>query len=881
MSSPTRPKPDLLGRSRELAKIDAAIAGARKGRGATICLLGETGMGKSSLLAAAAERARGAGFEVVGTEEQAVRGLLARAARGPTAFLVDDAELLDPESLEVVRTLARRMLAASALLVLAARPTSGDRSERLDELIASVPPERTIELRPLSPEHSATLVATLVGVELGGEEAEACGRLTGGVPLQARLLADELAHTHRTSARVGMADLEAAASISARRFLQRGTIDRASVRLLAASVLTPGSTTPDAAARVARVDPDAASRLARTLAAYGLVRNPDTLEPADPVVGQAAIESLAEEERHDLRARIVADLHAQRAGVEAIAPHLLELKPSGDPRVVATLLKAAADPGSTAERAIEYSRRALAEPPTAAERPRVLLTLGVALGRAGNDDAVTTLRDAVEQSDGNPDLRTDAVRELALRLARDGHGLEAAALLEERIDQIADGPREAVLALELEHAGLAPLSPALHDRVRDRLKADRWRLKSDTPLERSLLSAGTEYEAMAAGDAETAASLVLKAFRIRPLSGRGGKGLDGGRAIWLLLRAERFYEAMQLIERLLHEAGGSATAAAAMFHAQAAYLQIQLGDMDAAGREAAEGLGLAQANGFRMPAEMAAAYQATALLEQDRLEAAIEAIEASPLSWEGPTPSPQQPGTFGSAQLLIARGRLRIAVGQEEEGLKDLLEVAAQKRRIGVANPAGFPWLGPAVEVLVSRGERERAEALAVEPLAAARRWGAPGALALTLAAAGRARRRLAEIEEAAAIVRGAATRSAQAEVACLLAVAKASGKGSAGEVVSAANLAEACGMHRLARLTRARLSSRTDSQPNGLVDLTDRELEVVEMIAEGMTNAQIGAGLSISPRTVQVHVANAMRKSGTGNRTELAALALRRHPSR
>lgn len=840
-----------------------------------ICLLGEGGMGKTSLLAAAAERARAAGFGLAGDLDDL--GDFA-GSRSATAVLVDDADLLDPPSLATVGALARRLLAAPILLVLAARPREDPRSERLGGLIASVPPERTIELAPLSPGHAAALLGTLTGVELGAAEAAACARLTGGVPLQVRLLADELARAHRTAKRVGTADLEAAATASVRRFLQRGAIDRGAVRLLAAGSLAQGPTTAEAAARLAGIDAGTAGRFARLLAVYGLVGDRDAPAPADPIHGRAALASLDEEERRDLRARIVADLHARGAGAEAIAPHLLALQPDGDPRVVATLLKAAAAPGTTPERAAEYCRRALAEPPAAAERPRVLLALGVALGRAGSDEATATLRDAVEQSDGDPELRTDAVRELALRLARDGHGLDAAALLEERIEQIADGPREAVLALELEYAGLAPLAPALHDRVRDRLKADRWRLTGETPLERSLLSAGTEYEAMAAGDAETAASLVLEALRMRPLSGRGGKGLDGGRAIWLLLRAERFYEAMQVIERMLHEAGGSATPAAAMFHAQAAYLQIQLGDMDAAEREATEASALAQANGFRMPAEMAAAYRATALLEQDRLEAATEAVKESPLGWDGPTPSPKQPGTFGSAQLLLARGRLRIAVGQDVEGLKDLLEVAAQKRRIGVANPAGFPWLAPAVEVLIARGERERAEALVAEPLDGARKWNAPGALALTLAAAGRARRRLAEIEEAAAIVQGAAARSAQAEVACLLAVARAAGKGSAVELVAAANLAEASGMRRLAGLTRKRLSSRVDSRAAGLVDLTDRELEVVEMIAEGLTNAQIGADLSISPRTVQVHVANAMRKSGAGNRTELAALSLRRH---
>lgn len=64
---------------------------------------------------------------------------------------------------------------------------------------------------------------------------------------------------------------------------------------------------------------------------------------------------------------------------------------------------------------------------------------------------------------------------------------------------------------------------------------------------------------------------------------------------------------------------------------------------------------------------------------------------------------------------------------------------------------------------------------------------------------------------------------------------------------------------------------------PSGdLAPLTPRELEVVRLVARGMTNAEIAAELVISPRTAQSHVANALRKSGTRRRTELAALAIR-----
>ena len=55
---------------------------------------------------------------------------------------------------------------------------------------------------------------------------------------------------------------------------------------------------------------------------------------------------------------------------------------------------------------------------------------------------------------------------------------------------------------------------------------------------------------------------------------------------------------------------------------------------------------------------------------------------------------------------------------------------------------------------------------------------------------------------------------------------------------------------------------------------LTRREREVVSLVRDGCTNGEIAERLFVSPRTVESHVANAIRKMGTGNRTRLAALA-------
>lgn len=57
---------------------------------------------------------------------------------------------------------------------------------------------------------------------------------------------------------------------------------------------------------------------------------------------------------------------------------------------------------------------------------------------------------------------------------------------------------------------------------------------------------------------------------------------------------------------------------------------------------------------------------------------------------------------------------------------------------------------------------------------------------------------------------------------------------------------------------------------------LTDREKQVLSMVAEGLTNQEIGDGLFISPTTVKTHVQNILGKLGVSDRTQAAVHALR-----
>lgn len=73
--------------------------------------------------------------------------------------------------------------------------------------------------------------------------------------------------------------------------------------------------------------------------------------------------------------------------------------------------------------------------------------------------------------------------------------------------------------------------------------------------------------------------------------------------------------------------------------------------------------------------------------------------------------------------------------------------------------------------------------------------------------------------------------------------------------------------------------SSRDQPSPQGLessqADLSERELEIIELVATGLTNLEIAKQLTISKRTVDNHVSNVFAKTGAKNRIALINWAM------
>jgi DNA-binding NarL/FixJ family response regulator len=71
-------------------------------------------------------------------------------------------------------------------------------------------------------------------------------------------------------------------------------------------------------------------------------------------------------------------------------------------------------------------------------------------------------------------------------------------------------------------------------------------------------------------------------------------------------------------------------------------------------------------------------------------------------------------------------------------------------------------------------------------------------------------------------------------------------------------------------------LAARLAPTPPAPHPFSPRELEVLALVAEGLTNKEIAYRLGLSERTVQFHINSIFNKTGAASRTEAATLALR-----
>ena len=95
-------------------------------------------------------------------------------------------------------------------------------------------------------------------------------------------------------------------------------------------------------------------------------------------------------------------------------------------------------------------------------------------------------------------------------------------------------------------------------------------------------------------------------------------------------------------------------------------------------------------------------------------------------------------------------------------------------------------------------------------------------------------------------------------------------------EAVRAAARGEATLHPHVATRVMQELRGAPRGVPNPFAELTDRELEVMRLVAEGLSTAQIAERLVLSPKTVKGYVSNILSKLHLADRTQAAVFAWR-----
>ena len=281
-----------------------------------------------------------------------------------------------------------------------------------------------------------------------------------------------------------------------------------------------------------------------------------------------------------------------------------------------------------------------------------------------------------------------------------------------------------------------------------------------------------------------------------------------------------------------------------------------------------EGLGAMEAAQLQARCVHPAAKLAELRLMQGRVEEAEQLLA-------GYEELPE--ATHALAMLHLARGEVAMAAAVVHRRLNV----------IGQDNVLAAPFLGLLVDVQLAQGDVERAQEAATRLDAVARRSSLPRIDAMARFARGRVAAAAGD-PEAVSLLGSAITAfagqqlaldAARARFELAKAMESTDPEVATGEARTALAEFERLGAPREADEAAAFLrahgvAGRTG--PKNLGSLTRREGEVLTLLGEGLSNAEIAARLFISTKTAGHHVSNILAKLGARNRGEAAAIALR-----
>ncbi|MFE9428787.1 ATP-binding protein [Kitasatospora sp. NPDC006697] len=805
--------------------------------------------------------------------EEVLALLEAAAADRGLVLLLEDVHWADPASAELLLFLVRNLAAPRMLLLVTHRDTGLDEDHPVRALLAALdrlPRVHRVDPGPLTP--SDLLV--LGGAGLPAARLAEVHRLSGGNPLFAAALLDspgdrtpvplrelllagvrELPEPARAGLRaaavlgepVGPAllatvtgqpepELEAALRPAVRRGVllagEEGYAFRhALLRSAVAEELLPGE-----------------RRRLHAACARALAADPALVPPGQAAAALALHWHAAGDRAAAYRAAWTAAAAARAGCAYGEELRLLErmLDDPGQPEpgreeVLRAATRAALDARAPA-RGLELADAALAVTAEPAERALLLETRSLLKHRQGRD-GLDDLREALALLPcGTPAVRGRLLATLASRLAVLSRHREAATAAAEalRLAEAAEQPAVralALVALAADHSRAGRHAAAMADCAEaERLAAAAG--DDDTLL---LVAVMLTMAHAGAGDYPEA---VRTAERGLALAVR--RGLAGNRGAVLasmlgdaLVRLGRWTDARAVLDGALAEQPPPLYRSVLL--TTRGLLDLAEGDPAAAAAAAGTAAGPFESGysgrAFRLPERELAVLCALAQGDWAAADRLLGEVLADPELAEHP---------LSAWPLLLAGrhvGELGLALGvRQPEAAAVVRRRDGQLRRLAAALPVPGP---------VQRAERATATAWEdgdwTGAVTAWRELGHPYPLAQALLRAGEAALAAGDRAGGAELLREAG------ELAARLGAGPLAGR-----------IAELTARERLAGAAADRLG------------LTPRELEVLRLVAQGLSNREIGERLFISAKTAGVHVSNLLPKLGAASRTEAAALAHR-----
>ena len=781
----------LVGRDEELALLDRMLSEAADGAGRVVLIEGEAGLGKTSLLGAAADAAGAAGFVVVraratelerdfaygcvrqllepvvvrasaadrkrllggaaelaaplfspgaesapaddaGSPFRALHGLYwllnNLAADAPVLVAVDDLQWADADSLRFLEYLTPRLDGVRVAVHGSLRARQTD-SASLARL-ASAPETTLLRLAPLDIDAIARLCRRELG-EVSEEFVVAVGESTGGNPFFLKALLREVREQGSPTGPGGadrVRSIAPTAVVGAVLLRLSSAPPAAGALLRSVAVLGDGATVREVA-ELSEIGEGDVRRTADVLVALALLRPGTTLELIHPIVREAVCADLGVHGRAEAHARAAGVLADCGASEERIAAQITAAEPRGDPQRVALLQRVAAAALSRGAPSAAASAltRALAEPPPPEAIGEVLATLGAAELRLGRSSAITHLEAAIELIDV-PELHATAARRLAHALTQSGRADRAVAVIASALDVIEPHDREQALVLEAELGFHADhANPETRAPAASRLQRHAD-LTAATPGERLVLARLAVQHARDCQSARDAATQLESV--LGGWQPQDTERLEAAGLLHDVILGLFATDALELADAYVGQLLEHAAASGSI--PEVAHATCWRGWIALHVGRVAQAEADARATLELLSThDLFGARFAVGLLVRALIETESGAAADDALS--AGTLGEQLPQDRASTYLLEARGLSHLAQGRQREAYEDLTEFGRRTELSGAANPLAERWRSYAATALATVGDTERAAQMVDEDLERARRWGTPRAVGIAL----------------------------------------------------------------------------------------------------------------------------------------------------